>query len=80
MLITACVQPLEAYVHSSYFILRSGGRTGVTILFDCGYTWFLCVPVAAILSYLTATPIVPLYAIVQALTLIKCFAGGILVK
>jgi len=79
MVITACVQPLEAYVHSSYFILRSGGRTGVTILFDCGYVWGISIPVAAILSYQTSLPIIPLFAIVQALTLIKCVAGGILV-
>ena len=80
MLITACVQPLDAYVHSGYFILRSGGRTGVTILFDCGYVWGISIPVAAILSYLTPLPILPLFAIVQSLTLLKCVAGGILVR
>ena len=79
MLITACVQPLEAYVHAAYFILRSGGRTGVTILFDCGYVWGISIPVAAILSYATSLPILPLFAIVQSLTLLKCVAGGILV-
>ena len=80
MLITACIQPLEAYVHASYFILRSGGRTGITILFDCGYVWGISIPVAAILSYATDLPILPLYAVVQALTLIKCIAGCILVN
>lgn len=80
ILITACVQPLEAYVHSSYFILRSGGRTGITILFDCGYVWGLSIPVASLLCYATDLPILPLYAIVQALTIFKCIAGHILVS
>ena len=80
ILITACIQPLEAYVHSSYFILRSGGRTGITILFDCGYVWGLTIPVAAILSYATDMPILPLYAIIQGLTLVKCVVGFLLVN
>ncbi len=79
MIITACALPLDAYVHAAYFILRSGGRTGVTILFDCGFVWGISIPAAAILSYATSLPILPLYAVIQGLNLIKCIVGGILV-
>ena len=30
------------------------------ILFDSGYTWLICVPVAYVLAYMTSMPLVPM--------------------
>lgn len=80
ILIVACVMPIHAFNHASYFALRSGGKTIVTFFFDSVYTWVVCVPLAFYLSRFTAMPIVPLYAIVQSVDLIKCTVGYILIK
>ena len=60
--------------------MRSGGKTGITFLFDCGFTFALPVPVAYVLANFTDMPILPFYAIVQALDVVKCIAGMILIK
>lgn len=80
MLITAMTMPLDAFANATYFTLRAGGKTFVTFLFDSGFVWVIATPVAMILANLTTLPILPLYAIVQCLNLIKCLAGGYLVK
>ena len=66
--------------HCCYFILRSGGRTGITFIFDSGFTWLVCVPVAYVLAYLTGMPVVPMYLAVQSLEIIKVVIGIILVR
>ena len=48
--IVALMMPLYSIVHCCYFTLRSGGRTGITFLFDSGYTWVLSIPAAFILA------------------------------
>lgn len=78
MQITALVMPLDAYVTASYFTLRSGGRTGITFLFDSGFVWLGNVPLAFVLVHVTDLPILAIYAIVQALFIIKAVIGGIL--
>lgn len=80
LLICAAYLPLHAFLHSSYFTLRSGGKTLITFLFDSGFMWVASIPVAFFLSRYTALPIRPLYAIVQAVDLIKCLAGYLFVK
>ena len=80
MLITAATMPLDAFANATYFTLRAGGKTFVTFLFDSGFVWVIATPVAMILANFTTLPILPLYAIVQCLNLIKCMAGGYLVK
>ena len=80
MLVTACTMPLDAFANACYFTLRSGGKILVTILFDSAFTWIVLIPVAMTLSNFTSLPIVPLYATVQGMNLIKCVLGGILVK
>lgn len=80
IVIMALAIPFNAYVHSAYFTLRSGGKTGITFLFDCGFMWGLLVPVAFILSRFTDMPIIPLYLCCQMTDVIKAFAGGLMVK
>lgn len=80
MQISALVFPLDAFANASYFTLRSGGKTLVTILFDSCFVWAVQVPAALLLSRLTAMPILPLFAICQLLCFIKCVFGYCLVK
>ena len=76
----ACLMPLNAIANCSYFVLRSGGKTGVTFLFDSVYTWAVNISLAYALAHFTAMPIVPLYLCVQLTEFIKCTVGIILVR
>lgn len=78
--IMAVYMPFGAFLHASYFTLRSGGKTVITFLFDSVFICCVSLPAAYILAHFTAVPIVPLYAAVQAIDLIKCVIGFILVK
>ena len=77
--VVAASMPLYSISHCCYFTLRSGGRTIITFIFDSGFTWGICVPVAYMLANMTALPIVPLYLAVQSLELIKVIIGVYLV-
>ena len=78
--VVAAAMPLYSIAHCCYFTLRSGGRTIITFIFDSGYTWGICVPVAFLLANMTSMPIVPLYLVVQGLEIIKVMIGITLVK
>lgn len=80
MQITAIAMPIDAFAHSTYFTLRSGGKAFATFLFDSGFMWFISVPTAIILSNFTSISILRLYAICQFINIIKCIIGFILVK
>lgn len=80
ILISSLMIPFNAYVHAAYFTLRSGGKTGITFLFDCGFMWGLLVPLAFILSRFTSLPIIPLYLICQCADIIKSFVGYLMVR
>ncbi len=80
MRITALAMPLDAIAHASYFTLRSGGRTSITVLFDSGFIWCISVAAAAGLVHFTSLSILWVYAIVQGLNVLKALAGIILVK
>ncbi|MBE6903418.1 MAG: MATE family efflux transporter [Ruminococcaceae bacterium] len=80
MIISAFAMPLVSFINAAYFTLRSGGKTLITIIFDCGLAWILIVPVGIILSNFTNISILPLYAICQALDFVKCVLGFIFVK
>ena len=51
--VSAIIMPFCAFTHSSYFTLRSGGKTLVTFLFDSVFTWVIVVPVAFVLAKYT---------------------------
>ena len=76
----ACFMPLNAFAHASYFTLRSGGKSGITFVFDSGVTWVIQIPVALALSRLTNLPIVPLCTLCASLDFIKCVLGFVLIK
>ena len=63
-----------------YFTLRSGGKTLLTFIFDCGFTWGVTIPFAFISAHFTGMSILTLYLFVQLLDLTKCIVGYILIK
>lgn len=80
LLIVAVLMPVFSFTHDCYFTMRSGGRTGITFVFDSGYTWLIVVPFAYVLANFTSIPIVPLFLAVQSMEIIKAFIAFILVK
>lgn len=78
--VAACCMPMWAFMHATYFTLRTGGKTIVTFLFDSVFLWLVTTPVAFVLSRYTAFPIIPLYLSCQLLDIIKCVIGFTLVK
>ena len=49
--ISAIFMPVYAYTNALYFTIRSGGRTGITFLFDSGYSWVILIPTVYILAH-----------------------------
>ena len=80
LLVTALMTPVHAFLHGCYFTLRSGGKTIITFVFDSAFVWLMCIPLAFVLSRYTDLPIVPMYFYVEAVNLIKCVIGFVLVK
>ena len=78
--ISSLMIPFAAYVHAAYFTMRSGGKTGITFLFDSGFMWGLLVPMAFVLSRYTDLPIIPLYIICQCAEIVKSVAGYLVVR
>lgn len=77
--ISALFMPMYAYENACYFTVRSGGKTLITFLFDSFFAWAVQIPLAYLLATRTQLPILPLFACIQAVELIKCGIGFILV-
>ena len=80
LMIYAACMPMFSFCNSSYFILRSGGKTGLTFLFDSGYTWVIVVPVASVLARCTALDVRVIYLCVQMCDILKVILGHILIS
>ena len=80
ILISALAMPLCAFTHSTYFTLRSGGKTLITFLFDSVYTWVFLIPFAYVLSYHTSLSIITVFFLVQFTELIKVVIGYFMIK
>ncbi|MBQ3417961.1 MAG: MATE family efflux transporter [Ruminococcus sp.] len=80
IIITALFFPVQGILNSLYFTLRSGGKTLVTFAFDSVFSWVVTVPLAVILCMLTDLPILAVYAIVQAVDVIKIIIGAIMIR
>lgn len=80
IMISALMMPVCAFCHSTYFTLRSGGKTMVTFLFDSVYTWVVVIPVAYCLSHFTTWGIVPVFFCVQSMEFVKAIIGFFMVK
>ena len=78
--VSGCMIPCHAFCNTAYFTLRSGGKTMITFIFDSGYIWCICVPVALVLSRLTAMPILPMYIVMQGTELFKVILGVAMLK
>ena len=76
----AAIMPIHAFNNASYFILRSGGKTLITFLFDSCFCWLASIPAAFFLAHFTSLPILPMYAVVMSTELIKVFIGVTLVN
>ena len=77
---TAIFMPQNAFLHATYFTLRSGGKTIITFLFDSVFIWCVSVLLAYLFSHYTALPVVAVYVFVQLGDIIKCTIGFLLVK
>lgn len=80
ILTAALFMPFQAGTNAGYFTLRSGGKTLMTFIFDCGFVWIINIPLAFVLSRFTDLYIVYLYACVLATEVLKCILSYILVK
>ena len=78
--LSGIVMPLMAFTHASYFIIRAGGNTLITLIFDCGYTWLIVVPLAFCLSRYTSVSVPVMMFSVQWAELIKCTIGEVMVR
>ncbi|MBP5384418.1 MAG: MATE family efflux transporter [Lachnospiraceae bacterium] len=76
----AVCMPLHGYLHSTYFTLRSGGKTIVTFLFDSFFLWVVAVPLAFILTHYTQMHIVWIYLSCLLVESVKVIIGTILLR
>lgn len=80
IMVTAVFMPQNAFLHATYFTLRSGGRTIITFFFDSMFICCVSVPLAYVLGHYTTLYVVFIFAAVQLADIIKCVIGFILVK
>lgn len=76
----AVCMPLHGYLHSTYFTLRSGGKTIITFLFDSFFLWVAAVPLAFVLTRFTNWDIVWVYLSCLLIEGVKVIIGSILLK
>ena len=80
ILVLSVMMPFHAFLHGSYFTLRTGGKTIITFIFDSVFMWVLVVPCAYLIAHFTDWNIYLMYCLVSALDFIKCIIGFVLVK
>ena len=80
LIIAGVSLPIHAFLHSTYFTIRSGGKTFITFLFDSVYTW--CVPavLAFVLSRYTQVNVVTMYCWIQFIDLTKLTIGVLMLR
>lgn len=78
--VDAAALPIHAYVHVTYFTIRSGGKTVVTFLFDCLYTWVFPLPLAFFLCRFTSLPMIAIFFCVQFIDVVKVIIGTALLR
>ncbi|MBQ9444557.1 MAG: MATE family efflux transporter [Lachnospiraceae bacterium] len=76
----AVFMPIYSFENSTYFTLRSGGNTWMTFVFDSLFIWVVPIPFLIFMVRFSSLSILPLFAAVQLLGLIKCLIGFIMVK
>ena len=76
----AIFTPQIALLHTTYFTMRSGGKTVITFMFDSVFMWVVSVPLAFVLSRFTDLYVIWIFVFLQMADWIKCTVGVILVK
>lgn len=67
--------PIHAFLHATYFTIRSGGKTVITFLFDSVYTWCVPAALAYVLSRFTGADVVMMYFCIQFIDVVKLVIG-----
>ena len=80
LIVQGLATPKDAFLHTTYFTIRSGGKTIITFLFDSVFMCLVSVPLAFVLSRFTSMHVIGIFAIVHTADLIKCVIGYVLVK
>ena len=78
LIISGAFLPLTSYVHGTYFTIRSGGKTFITFLFDCVFTWVVNLPMAYCLCQFTGLSVVWVFFFVSCADIIKAVIGSIM--
>ena len=79
LILSGCFMPISAYSNGAYFTIRSGGKTFITFLFDCVFTWVVCLPIAFVLSRFTGLSVVWICAFVYCADLLKVIIGAVMI-
>ena len=80
IVVLGILMPSGAFAHAGYFTLRSGGKVGLTFVFDSGFMWGIVIPSCLLLAHLTPLNIFLLYPICQSIDILKNFVIGYFVK
>ncbi len=78
--VQALFYPKDAFLHTSYFTIRAGGKTIVTFLFDSVFMMLVSVPAAFFLSRYTQMNVIMIFAVVHSLDFIKCIVGYVILR
>ena len=79
IMIQAVMMVKDAFLHTSYFTIRAGGKTFITFLFDSVFMLVISVPLANFLTRCTTLGIGTCFALVHAADLLKCAIGFLMV-
>ncbi len=78
LMVIGCFMPLMSYINGCYFTIRSGGKTFITFLFDCVFTWVVCLPIAYLSCTYTGLSVVGVFFCVQCADIIKVIIGAVM--
>lgn len=78
--IYAITMPEQAFIHSGYYTIRSGGKTWITFLFDSAFVWVVTVPLSFVLSRFTGMSAVMIMTMIYVADLLKALIGYVMVK
>ncbi len=80
LIVIAVMMPFSSITHDTYFIIRAGGKTFITFLFDSAFMWVVGVPIAYTLANYTNMNVSLMYFYVLSLDIIKSVIGFFLIK
>lgn len=80
IMVQAVAMPIWSYTNACYFTLRSGGKTGITFLFDFLFSWVVMIPLAFVLTHFTKMDIHWIFICVTFSEAIKVIIGHYMVK